>query len=358
MKKTMAVFHSVVAWIALTFFTAMLMGCAHGDNEPLVSSSIKDQNKELIRQYKQHQWTDSSSQSAASLFSGEHIQIRDEFQNLRVNASDLALARVADPIAIAIPDRVDTVQDVIAEDDLVGITYRIKGTHLGNLYGMPATGKSIDIEATSFYKFRDGKIVESWSMADEAALLRQLGQWLPERSDGQRIAPKIKAQTWDGNEVLARVLSGSEEDYSSPDTYNNKVRVAAYKSADRPADQIFEGRPYEIYLRSGFYHVGERGRALGAGDQNIPKAFPDRRDQVGILIAEDDKVMIQFLLSGTNMTSLYGNPPTNEMVQAWEVGVHHFEGNYWKTGWWFGDDVGMMLQLDAPGEFLIPDSVD
>ena len=71
--------------------------------------------------------------------------------------------------------------------------------------------------------------------------------------------------------------------------------VSAYKSANPPEGMLPEGRPYEIYTRSGFRHFGERGNELGSGELNIGQAFPDRRDQVGILIAEDDKVMIQFL---------------------------------------------------------------
>lgn len=361
MKNTVTHFFRVESlgfWLGLPLCAFFLMACASKNAwVAQIDTSDIDLNKDLINQYKQLQWSD-SSEDLASLFSDDHRQIRDEFENLAVNARDPALRNLADPVSVAIPDRVDTLQEMVAEDDIVGITYRIQGTHLGNLYGIPATGKPIDIYATSFYKFEDGKIVESWSMADEAGLLRQLEHWLPERSDSLRIAPEIKAQTWDGNDVLAKILSRSEDSYPNADTYKNKVRVSAYKSADRPADQVFEGRPYAEYLRPGFHHFGERGRELGVGDQNISQAFPDRRDQVGILIAEDDKVMIQFLLSGTNKVSLFGNTPTNEMVQAWEVGVHHFEGTYWKTGWWFGDDVGMMLQIDAPGEFLIPNSVD
>jgi len=306
-------------------------------------------NKVLIRHYVESRWDSSRMATNDEIFASDVNWQRSEFQNLVTNAEDPMLKMHSDSLSVAIPDRVDVVEEMVAEGNIVGVQYRTTGTHLGNLYGILATGKAIDIQATAFYKLVGGQIIEFWEMSDETGLLQQLGVWLPERSDGMSIAPVANYPVRPGSEVLVDILSEPED----TDTYTNKVRVSAYKSTIRPANQVFDGRPYEIYTRAGFKYVGLRGAELGLTGMNT--AFPDRLDQVGVLIAEGNKVMISFLLTGTNTGSLFGNPATNNPVGAWEVGIHTFEGTHWKEGWWFGDDVGMMLQTEVPGEFVIPE---
>jgi predicted ester cyclase len=313
--------------------------------------ALETGNKEVVKNYRASQWSKDSNFSGSEYLSTDYKLLRAEFQNLVINANDPYLEKAAQHLSVALSDRVDRINEIIAEDDRVGIKYQITAIHRGNLYGIPATGKAIDIEAFAFYKLADNKIVEAWEMVDEAALLKQLGVWLPERSDGKSIAPAIIAPTRDGNDVLAEIQSKPED----AQAYRNKLLVSAYKSANPPPGLLpAEGRPYKTYTRSGFYHMGVRGKELGVGDQNIGQAFPDRRDQVGIIISEGNTVMFHFLLAGTNTKSLFGITPSNTMIQAWEAGVHTFEGEVWTEGWWFGDDVGMLLQLGAPGEFLIP----
>jgi hypothetical protein len=182
-------------------------------------------------------------------------------------------------------------------------------------------------------------------------LLRQLGAGLPERKDGQRIAPPIVGAARDGNEVLSELLANPVDSQA----FQNKVMVAAYKSASPPPGILPDrpGRPYDEYLRRGFQHLTERGTEMGHGDLDIAQAFPDRRDKIGHLLSEGDKVLIQFRLSGTNTSSLYGIPPSNGPVDVWEVGIMQFDGARWKTGWFFGDDMGMLLQLGGPRDFFI-----
>lgn len=362
-------------WMPLAALSLVLVACSDsGDNvadtaqeatsaeSQVVMQEISEleANKQAVRDYLNAGWGAERTEVAYDLFANGYQNLRAEFQNLVVNADDPALQEISDPLTVAIPDRVDTIEVMVAEGNVVGVQTRITGTHEGNLYGIPATGTAIDIVSTAFYTFDDGKIVEAWEMADEAALLRQIGQWLPERSDGSRIAPEINHPVQLGGQVLVDILANPEEG----DTYTNKVRVSAYKSQIgprnqpnawlRPSDQVFDGPPYEVYTRRGFMHVAERSQELGTNHLGMGQAFPDRVDMVGKLIAEGDKVMIQFLLSATNTSSLFGNVPSNGPVGGWEVGVHTFEGTHWKEGWWFGDDVGMMLQIGAPGEFLVP----
>lgn len=75
----------------------------------------------------------------------------------------------------AFPDLRVTVDQVIAEGDLVAVRFVGEGTNTGSTNGMPATGKSVRIPGMTVFRFVDGKIVEEWPMFNELDLLRQLG---------------------------------------------------------------------------------------------------------------------------------------------------------------------------------------
>jgi len=75
----------------------------------------------------------------------------------------------------AFPDLRWTFLDAIAEDDRVMTLNRWTGTHRGEFMGIPATGRSVTVEAWTLDRYRDGRLVESRIIMDVAAMLGQLG---------------------------------------------------------------------------------------------------------------------------------------------------------------------------------------
>jgi predicted ester cyclase len=63
----------------------------------------------------------------------------------------------------------------IAEGDLVMSYIRARGVHEGELFGIPATNKSVQTEGIAIHRIRDSKIIEYWSVVDFAGILAQLG---------------------------------------------------------------------------------------------------------------------------------------------------------------------------------------
>jgi predicted ester cyclase len=72
-------------------------------------------------------------------------------------------------------DRVDTIEDLIAKDDRVWAVWTMRGTHTGQLFGIPPTGKPIEILEAGIWRLADGLVIEAWFFGDELRLLRQLG---------------------------------------------------------------------------------------------------------------------------------------------------------------------------------------
>jgi steroid delta-isomerase-like uncharacterized protein len=76
----------------------------------------------------------------------------------------------------AFPDLSMTIEDAIASGDKVVTRVRCTGTNAGEFMGMPATGKSIDVQAVDIIRFgEDGKAVEHWGVTDSMTMMQQLG---------------------------------------------------------------------------------------------------------------------------------------------------------------------------------------
>jgi len=75
----------------------------------------------------------------------------------------------------AFPDVQFTIDEQIAEGDKVVTRWTARGTHKGELAGIPATGKSSTVTGVGIDRIVNGKIIESWGIFDQFGMLQQLG---------------------------------------------------------------------------------------------------------------------------------------------------------------------------------------
>jgi steroid delta-isomerase-like uncharacterized protein len=75
----------------------------------------------------------------------------------------------------AFPDFHMTVEDTVAEADLVVCRFRQTGTHRGELFGIAPTGKPVDFGEMAICRIAGGQIVATWFQTDMLALMSQLG---------------------------------------------------------------------------------------------------------------------------------------------------------------------------------------
>ena len=75
----------------------------------------------------------------------------------------------------AFPDMKVEPQTVVSEGDKVAFAYTLTGTHEGDIFGVPATGKSIKVRGMQIGRFENGKMVERWGSSDELGILKQIG---------------------------------------------------------------------------------------------------------------------------------------------------------------------------------------
>jgi steroid delta-isomerase-like uncharacterized protein len=76
----------------------------------------------------------------------------------------------------AFPDMRMVAEDVLTSGDKVVVRAKLTGTHQGEFMGMPATGKSVDVQLIDIIRFGDdGLAHEHWGVMDALALMQQLG---------------------------------------------------------------------------------------------------------------------------------------------------------------------------------------
>ena len=62
------------------------------------------------------------------------------------------------------------VEAIVSEGDLVVVRGTMTGTHVGELMGVPATGKEVRVPFCDWMRIRDGKAVEHWGVTDTSAI--------------------------------------------------------------------------------------------------------------------------------------------------------------------------------------------
>jgi steroid delta-isomerase-like uncharacterized protein len=73
------------------------------------------------------------------------------------------------------PDIQWTLEEMVAEGDMVAARFTMRGTHRGTFFGVPPTGKAIKVQAMNFYRLSGGKFVEERGQPDLLSLLQQIG---------------------------------------------------------------------------------------------------------------------------------------------------------------------------------------
>jgi steroid delta-isomerase-like uncharacterized protein len=86
-----------------------------------------------------------------------------------------AFKEVLAGVRAGLPDIKIEMGDVIAEGDFVVAPWTMSGTHLGELMGIPPSGRGVRWCGITIYQIEDGKVVDERGEEDGLGLLRQIG---------------------------------------------------------------------------------------------------------------------------------------------------------------------------------------
>jgi steroid delta-isomerase-like uncharacterized protein len=83
-----------------------------------------------------------------------------------------------------VPDSVQTIDLIFADDEYVAMKVTYSGTQQGPMGTFPATGKKLTLPYIGILRIEDGKVAEIWVEWDNLHVLSQLGH-LPSPASGQ-----------------------------------------------------------------------------------------------------------------------------------------------------------------------------
>ncbi len=125
----------------------------------------------VVRRFYDEMNNDRKNELAPELFTDDH----------RMHDPQVATADgpqgMADTVAVyqqAVNGHWD-IEEMFSTGDRVVVRWIGSGKHVGELNGIPATGKSVRVDAITIHRMRDGKIAETWEVWDTLGLLQQIG---------------------------------------------------------------------------------------------------------------------------------------------------------------------------------------
>ena len=75
----------------------------------------------------------------------------------------------------AFPDVQITIEEQVAEGDTVATRWTGRGTHQGELMGVPASGNRVEVAGVTISRIEGGKIVEEWDNYDALGMMQGIG---------------------------------------------------------------------------------------------------------------------------------------------------------------------------------------
>ena len=130
-------------------------------------------NKSVIRRLYGEVWNKRRLEVLEEIISPSHALHDPNIPDAMIGPE--AYARQVTRFVRAFPDLRFTVEDTVSENDMIAVSWVITGTHKGEFWGVPATGRQITMEGITINHITDGKIMDSDVSLDSLGLMRQLG---------------------------------------------------------------------------------------------------------------------------------------------------------------------------------------
>lgn len=133
----------------------------------------RERNKKLVDDYIQALFTRGELDAVDRYLHADYVDHDRPFPGAAEGAEGIWQA--AAMIRRACPDWHSEVHQLIAEGDLVVERFTASGTHRGELFGVPGTGRTLVLDGIQVFRIDGERIVERWAQLDWLGVLRQLG---------------------------------------------------------------------------------------------------------------------------------------------------------------------------------------
>lgn len=135
------------------------------------TSERERENVAVVNRYLQEVWNEGNLDVVDELFAEEYV--RDNPAGLPPDSE--GFKQMTGMIHAAFPDLELTVDETLTDGDRVVQRWSGRGTHEGDLFGVPPTGSEVSYTGISIYRVEDGKIARDWTVVDMMGIMQQIG---------------------------------------------------------------------------------------------------------------------------------------------------------------------------------------
>lgn len=237
---------------------------------------------------------------------------------------------VLKPFYASFPDYHVVNEIEVASGDWVAATGILTGTPEDEWLGVPATGKSIVMRFSDFWRIDGGRLAENWVMVDNLGVMQQLAD--PE------------AEPW--SPEWKQIYATPEEPTSGQENIDLVHRmVDALNATDVDAqdeywaeDMVWHGPPgFGVVHGIEAFKTEVLGQFFGA--------FPDFHGEFEIELADDDWVVGTGVVTGTHLGDWFNISPTGKQMEMRYSDFWRIENGILKENWVMIDHLGVLEQL-------------
>jgi steroid delta-isomerase-like uncharacterized protein len=145
-----------------------------------------EENKTIARRFNEEVWDKGDEAALEELFAEDavdHGAIPGQQPGREGHKYQLNLFRSA------FPDLHVTTEDIFSEGDKVVSRWTARGTHQGELMGIPPTGNEVTITGIDVLRVAGGKVVERWAEYNGLEVMQQLGVVPPPEEQSEEASP-------------------------------------------------------------------------------------------------------------------------------------------------------------------------
>lgn len=132
-----------------------------------------EENKALVRRAFEEGWNTGNLDVFDEVTSSDHV-LHDPTVPEDVVGVD-GMKGFASAFLGAFPDLRFSIEEQIAEGDMVATRWTSSATHEGELMGIAPTGNRTGVSGVTVSRISGGKIAEDWNNWDALGLMRQIG---------------------------------------------------------------------------------------------------------------------------------------------------------------------------------------
>ena len=142
--------------------------------EPVETEGMADidANKRIVREFTDGLFSRGELEAVDAYLSEDFLNHDPPFG---VDADRDGMRVAGASFRAAFPDWRSELHHLVAEGDFVAEHFTARGTHRGELMGVPPTERQITLPGINIFRVRDGRITERWGRVDDLWFLQQLG---------------------------------------------------------------------------------------------------------------------------------------------------------------------------------------